>query len=199
MGLNLEYIEGQTPIDEDEKQGLLVRTVSTRSELDEFEQKNIEQAIQWTLKNKFSPDRILDERFIKDVHKRMFDQVWEWAGQFRRTNKNIGNDWTEIPICLRQLLDNCSFWIKKHTFPEDEIAVRFSHELVRIHLFPNGNGRHSRLCADILITHALNKEIFTWGDNADLSKPGNTRKSYLDAIHKADQNDLADLIQFARS
>jgi len=46
MGLKLEYIEGQTPIDEDEKEGLLIRTISTRGELDEFEQANIQQAIE---------------------------------------------------------------------------------------------------------------------------------------------------------
>jgi Fic-DOC domain mobile mystery protein B len=199
MGLDVDYIDGQTPIDEDEKEGLLIETISTRSDLDEFEQKNIEKAVEWTLENKFTLDRILGERFIKEVHKQMFDEVWKWAGKFRRTNKNLGVDWIQIPISLRQLLDNCRYWIQNQTFSEDEIAIRFSYGLVWIHLFPNGNGRHSRLCADILVTHVFNKRAFGWGGTANLSTAGETRTCYLDAIRKADQGDYTDLIRFAKS
>ncbi len=145
MGLSLEYIEGQTPIDEDEKEGLLIKTISTRGELDEFEQVSIQEAVEWSMRRKFTKDQILTEDFILLVHKRMFDSVWDWAGKKRKTNKNIGVDKTQITVEIRKLLDDCRFWIENNTFQPDEIAIRFSHRLVKIHVFPNGNGRHSRL------------------------------------------------------
>ena len=61
MGLDLKYIDGQTPLDEDEKDGLLIKTISTREELDEFEQLNIEKAVEWTISRKFTSDQLLTE------------------------------------------------------------------------------------------------------------------------------------------
>jgi Fic-DOC domain mobile mystery protein B len=198
MGLEFEYIEGQSPLDEDEKEGLIVKTISTRGELDEFEQKNIETAVAWTLSRNFKLDEILSEKFILEVHKRMFGEVWKWAGKFRKSNKNIGVDKFQIPTELRKLIADCRYWLDHKIFEPDEIAVRFKHRLVQIHLFPNGNGRHSRLCADILISHGLKKPIFTWGSK-NLSKKGELRKKYLEAIYAADGGDYELLIEFARS
>jgi Fic-DOC domain mobile mystery protein B len=197
MGLDFEYISGQTPLNEDEKEGLLIKTISTREELDEFEQVNIQQAIEWTLKNKFTRDQILKEEFILLVHKKMFSEVWEWAGAKRKSNKNIGVDKYQITTELRKLLDDCKFWIDKQMFDPDEIAIRFSHRLVQIHVFPNGNGRHSRLIADILIENVFNKPVFTWG-RSDLSKKSNIRKEYLEAIYSADRGDIQPLVDFSR-
>jgi Fic-DOC domain mobile mystery protein B len=196
MGLNFEYIEGQTPLDEDEKEGLLLKTISTRGELDEFEQVNIQDAIEWSIKSKISKEQFLSEDFILLVHKKMFGTVWEWAGTKRNTNKNIGVDKTQISVELRKLIDDCKFWIDYNTFNPEEIAIRFSHRLVKIHLFPNGNGRHSRLVADILISKIFNKPVFTWG-HSDLTRKGPVRKEYLNAIYKADTNDYKPLIDFA--
>ncbi len=198
MGLELEYIKGQTPLDEEEKEDIKIKTISTRSELDEFEQANIEKAIEWSLKRSHLYEKILTVNFIKDVHRRMFSEVWGWAGTFRKTNKNIGVDKYSIEQELHILLDDCKFWIKNKSFPEDEIAIRFKHRLVKIHPFPNGNGRHSRLCADILISQALNKPVFTWGGK-DLTDQGETRTKYLKAIYLADQGNIEPLINFGRS
>jgi Fic-DOC domain mobile mystery protein B len=151
MGLNLNYIEGQTPIDEDEKEGLKISTISTIAELNEFEQLNIEKAFEWILRRKPAADKILTEEFVKELHKRMFGDVWKWAGAFRNSNKNIGVDKYQIGTKLRDLLEDCKYWIEHKTYNEDEIAIRFSHRIVSIHPFPNGNGRHSRLIADCLI------------------------------------------------
>lgn len=197
MGLSLEYIEGQTPIDEEEREGLLIKTISTRGELDEFEQANIQEAVEWSLRRKFSREQILTEYFIMLLHKKMLGTVWEWAGKKRKTNKNIGVDKTQISVEIRKLLDDCMFWMENKTFPPDEIAIRFSHRLVRIHVFPNGNGRHSRLVADILISKVFDRPVFTWG-HSDLSKKGSVRKEYLNAIYKADYDDYESLVQFAR-
>ena len=112
MGLNLEYINGQTPLDEDEKDGLLIQTISTRAELDEFEQQNIEEAFQWVLGRSFKPESIFTEYFIKNLHKRMYNNVWSWAGVFRKTNKNLGIDKWQNPADLKTLCEDALYWVK---------------------------------------------------------------------------------------
>lgn len=198
MGLSLEYGEGQTPLDEDEKVGLLIPTIATRGELDEFEQQNIEQAILWTLKRSFKPEVIFTEGFIRSVHKRMYGDVWAWAGAYRKTNKNIGVEKWQIPTELRYLLDDAKFWFANKTYPPDEMAVRFKHRIVSIHCFPNGNGRHSRLVADIIIEKIFRKPAFTWGA-ASTVKQVDTRAAYLAAVRTADAGNIEPLITFARS
>jgi len=198
MGLKLEYIDGQTPLDEDEKEGLLIKTIATHGELDEFEQANIQQAIEWSISNKFSKEEILSEGFILLLHRKMFNEVWDWAGKIRKTNKNIGVDKYMIPVEIRSLIEDCRYWIENKVFDPDEIAIRFSHRIVQIHVFPNGNGRHSRLIADIIISNLFNKPVFTWGRN-DLSKKGNFRKKYLDAIYQADMGIIQPLVEFSRT
>jgi Fic-DOC domain mobile mystery protein B len=198
MGLDLEYIDGQTPLDEEEKEGLLIPTVATREELDEFEQQNIEQAIQWVLMRSFKLDVIFTEAFVRKVHKRMYADLWAWAGDFRKTNKNLGVDSWQISTELKILLDDAKYWIKNKTYSPDEIAIRFKHRLVSIHCFPNGNGRHSRLMADIIIEKLFRKTAFSWGAN-NLSQQSDTRAAYIAAIKIADKGDLAPLLAFARS
>ena len=151
MGLELQYNEGQTPLDEEEKEGLKIKTIFTQGDLDEFEQLNIEKAIEWTIHTNLKAERILTEKFIKDLHKKMYGDVWKWAGQFRLTDKNIGVNWTQIGIELKNLIDDIKYWIENKTFSPEEIAIRFKHRIVSIHCFPNGNGRHSRMMADIII------------------------------------------------
>ncbi|MEZ5056513.1 MAG: mobile mystery protein B [Saprospiraceae bacterium] len=197
MGLKLKYEEGQTPIDENEKQGLKIKSITTQSELDEFEQLNIEKAVEWTISKKFKPEQILTEKFVKDLHKRMYKDVWKWAGEFRKSEKNIGITWTQIGIELRKLLDDTSFWIEHKTYPPDEIAIRFKHRLVSIHCFPNGNGRHSRLMADILIESISNQDVFSW-NHSNMVKADETRKAYINALREADKGQILPLIEFAR-
>lgn len=198
MGLALEYLDGQTPLDEEEKEGLLIPTIATRGELDEFEQQNIEQAVQWTLGRSFKPDTVFTRDFVCIVHKRMYADVWAWAGEFRKTNKNIGVDKWQIPTELRYLLDDVRFWHVNNTYPPDEIAVRFKHRIVSIHCFANGNGRHSRLMADIIIEKIYKLPVFTWGA-ANLSSEGDARAAYLRAVKAADKGDCSLLLEFARS
>ena len=200
MGLEIEYLPGQTPIDEQEKEGLKILTISTTGELDEFEQKNIEQAVQWTIGRRIKADKLVSEQFIRSLHMRMYGEVWKWAGQFRKTEKNIGVESWRIPTDLRQLLGDTIYWIENDTFPEDEIAIRFKHGIVSIHCFPNGNGRHSRLMADLIVEKIFNRKIFTWGQsNSILSKESNSRSIYLKALKKADKGHFSDLLKFARS
>ncbi|HRN26643.1 MAG TPA: mobile mystery protein B [Ignavibacteriaceae bacterium] len=198
MGLDINYSDGQTPLEEEEKDGLLINSVTTRGELDEFEQLGVEKANEWLLNRNFGFEKILTEDFAKNLHRIMFADVWSWAGEFRKTNKNIEVDKSMITIELKNLFDDCKYWIENKTFSEDEIAVRLSHRIVLIHPFANGNGRHSRLIADILINKGFGKSYFTWGSKS-LIKIGEARSVYLKALREADNLDYDALILFARS
>lgn len=198
MGLKPTYTYGQTPLDEDEKEGLLSNSVTTRWELDQLEQLNIEKAIHWTIHRKFGEDLILSEEFIKKLHKRMLGDVWRWAGTFRRSDKNLGVEWTRIGVELKMLLDDTKYWIRHKTYDPDEIAIRFKHKLVKIHCFPNGNGRHSRLMADILIEKVFKREVFSW-NRSNMVRPDHIRREYIKAIQQADQGVIGPLLQFARA
>ena len=198
MGLDLIYNVGQTPLDEDEKEGLLFKSIATRGELDEFEQQNIEDAIQWSLTRKFKTDQILSESFLQELHKRMYSNVWKWAGEYRKTNKNIGVDKLEIPVALRSLIDDASYWLEHNVYVPEEFTIRFKHRLVSIHCFPNGNGRHSRMIADIIIEKIFQQPVFSWGSK-NLSNENDSREKYLKALRKADKGDFELLLKFARS
>lgn len=198
MGLNLDYNNGQTPLDEEEKEGLLIPTITTKGELDEFEQQNVEEAIQWVLGRSLKAETIFTERFVKSLHKRMYGDVWKWAGNFRHSDKNLGIDKWQIPVALKTLLEDALFWVQNETYNPDEIAIRFKHRIVSIHCFSNGNGRHSRLMADIIVDKIYKRSVFSWGA-ANLSANGNERKIYLQAVKEADNGNYHNLIDFARS
>lgn len=198
MGLTIEYIDGQTPLSEEEKDGLKILAITTREELDEFEQLNIEKAIQWTFGNKLNADQLFSEKFIKNLHKKMYGEVWKWAGNFRHSEKNIGIKSYLIPIQLKQLLDDALFWEANKTYSAEESATRFKHRLVSIHCFANGNGRHSRLMADLIMEKLHQKTFFSWG-STNLIKATETRNNYIQAVKKADNHEIQPLIDFANS
>ena len=194
MGLN----SGQTPIDPEEYAGLKISSIATQKELNEFEQNNIENALEWLLGNKLSQDGILNISFVLELHKQMFSDVWKWAGQIRLTNKNIGVDKFMIIAELGKLLEDAKYWIENRTFPADEIAIRFKHRIVKIHAFPNGNGRHSRIMADIISSRIFEINEFSWGGNS-LYDEGKARNRYIKALQAADSGNYESLIEFSRS
>ena len=198
MGLNLKYIDAQTPLDEEEKEDLKIKSITTQNELDEFEQLNIEKAVEWTMRVNLKPEKILTEKFIKDLHKKMYDDIWRWAGEFRKTDKNIGINWTQIGIELKNLIDDTKYWIENKTYSPEEIAIRFKHRIVAIHCFPNGNGRHSRMMADIIIESIFGKEIFSW-HKSNMVRADETRKEYIIALREADNGNIKPLIKFAEN
>jgi Fic-DOC domain mobile mystery protein B len=187
--------EDATSLTPEEREGLIPSHVALRHELNELEQENILFATTWA----FSRRRDLySEAFARNLHKRMFDRVWDWAGEYRRTDKNIGVPAWQIQTRLRQALDDARYWMTNQTFPADEYALRFHHALVFIHPFPNGNGRWSRLMADLAIT-ALGGQRFSWGAGGDLGEADQTRGAYIQALRAADGHDFSPLIAFARS
>lgn len=195
MALALDYQSGQTPIDADELAQLVPKHITTQSQLNEWEQANIVEALKWLKRARHSA--VLTEKFCRELHKRMFGKTWKWAGSFRRSDKNIGCEWHQIPVRLRQLLDNTQFWVNDKVFPLDEIAVRFHHQLVLVHAYPNGNGRHSRLMTDCLLREAGGKP-FSWGQEAEFVADSGVRAAYLDALRQADVGDMSKLTAFVR-
>ncbi len=194
--IEFEYPEGATPVDHDEAEGLKLTHITTHGELDRWEQDNILEAKAWTDKTK--PGNILNEQFIKTLHKRMFGNVWKWAGQFRQSDKNIGGPWHQVSTSLRNLCDDTALWIELREESPDLIAVRFHHRLVSIHPFPNGNGRHAREMTNLLLKNILKHPEFTWGGE-NLLEANSTRKQYIESLHAADKGDYMPLLKFVRT
>jgi Fic-DOC domain mobile mystery protein B len=186
--------EHATPLTPEAREGLIPSHVTLQSELNELEQENILEADAWALLRKRDP---VSEPFGRNLHRRMFRNVWNWAGTYRKSNTNFGVDWQLILPRLYEAMEQTKFWIENKTFPPDEIAVRFHHTLVSIHPFLNGNGRWSRLMADILIVK-LGGKRFSWGGGS-LRKADAPRKIYIDALKSADNQDFAPIFAFARS
>lgn len=187
--------DGNTPLSPEERLGLIPSYITLRRELNEAEQINITEGEQWARRH---PRELLDEGFLRELHRRMFGEVWSWAGEYsKENNRRIGSDSYQIPLDLRQLLDDVRYWIQNETYSPDEAVLRFHHRLTQTHPFPNGNGRFSRLAADLLASR-LGQPYFTWG-RTNLIEVGETRRQYLDALRAADRHDIEPLLAFARS
>lgn len=183
--------DNSTPLTEEEKHGL-IPWITTRAELNEIESLGIFNAEKWLLTSK--KKYLLSEKFIKLLHKKMFEDIWQWAGTFRTTERNIGVAPYAISSELQKLFDDVNYWIENNTYPLLEIGARFHHRLVYIHPFPNGNGRHARIMADLLM-QKLKQKPLNWGQKS-LLEISELRKNYINALRKADRGDYMFLIQF---
>jgi len=197
--MNFDYPPGASPLDPDELEGLRLSHITNRAELDRWEQDNIIEAETWAFrKTNITKDDLLSVDFIRLLHKRMFRNVWKWAGEFRSSEKNIGVECWSIGPTSKILLDDVQFWIEQNVYSPDEIGARFHHRLVAIHPFANGNGRHARLMADLLLVHLLKQSRFSWGSK-NLVKTGDCRDRYIASLQAADQRDYSLLLEFIRS
>lgn len=188
--------EANTPLAPEEREGLIPSYITLRRELNQAEQVNIDKGDRWAFNSRARHD-LMSEHFLCELHRRMYGDVWRWAGQLRTTPRNIGVDAWKIAPDLRLLHNDLAYWIEHQSYPSDEIAVRFHHRLVAIHPFPNGNGRCSRLAADLLAAR-LGQPRFTWG-RGDLAAIAELRRRYVDALKAADKGVIEPLIAFARS
>lgn len=190
--MRFEYAPGATPINPDEARGLIPAHLTLQRELNEYEEANILEATEWLFgRNRGDP---LDEQFVRTVHRRMFSHTWQWAGEARRSDKNIGVPWLEIPVRLHQMLGDVRTQIEYKAYSPVEIAARYHHRLVSIHVFPNGNGRHARLMADLLLMQ-LEGHRFEWG-RGSLTAAGELRARYIAALQAADGGDCRPLLEF---
>ena len=195
--------EGATPLTAEETLGLIPSFVATREDLNAIEQAGIATARSWAMRSPVARrvEQVLDELFVRRLHRQMFEQVWRWAGVYRTTERNIGIDPAGIPVAVRCMVDDARVWVDPSTtwITPERACLQVHHQMVAIHPFPNGNGRHARLFADLLAIR-LGLAPFTWGA-ADLTAAGPDRGAYLAALRRADRdrNDLDDLVKFARS
>lgn len=195
---NGDTTDGTTPITPEEALELRI-SVQTREELNEFERENILEASAWAMSSRtLQREDLLTEAFMCDLHRRMFSRVWLWAGRFRTTERNMGRPVHSLAMYVRTLLDDARYWGEHKTFSVVESAVRFHHRLVSIHPWVNGNGRHARLMADILVC-SQGGESLSWGRGIDLVAPSNVRALYLQALREADEGNFASLLRFASS
>jgi Fic-DOC domain mobile mystery protein B len=189
--------DGNTPLTAAEEADI-IPALATKKQLNQWERANILLAFDWAL----APRNIrrhgpLTDAYVRNLHRRMFDQTWKWAGLYRATEKNLGIPHHQIREAIGILLGDTRYQIERQTYPPDEIAVRFHHRLVFIHPFANGNGRHARLMADVLAMKQ-GRRVFSWG-STDIARRGDFRRSYIDALKAADRNDVRPLLVFARS
>ncbi|MBL4838204.1 MAG: mobile mystery protein B [Kordiimonadaceae bacterium] len=189
--------DGASQLDPDEQAGLRPTWITTRGELNQAEADNIAAAVAWSQQKTRQRNDLLTPNYVLNLHKRMFNDVWRWAGGYRRTAKNIGVDANRISAELMQRLSDVRYWVENETMPKDEIAVRFHHQLVFVHPFPNGNGRHSRLMADMLCAQ-LGRPLFTWGGSS-LLEDSEVRARYIATLKLADAYNISPLLEFARS
>ncbi|WP_395091451.1 mobile mystery protein B [Armatimonas sp.] len=205
--MTFDYPEGATPLDPDTIQGL-IPGLTTQGELNEFEARNIASALQWALRSRTLKRDLLTSNGLTRLHERMFNITWRWAGQFRKRETNIGVVPTQIPVALAALCGDVAYQVEHQVFGWDELAVRFHHRLVLIHPFPNGNGRHARLAADLLM-HYQGLPMFSWGarsitEGANtggtlLTQSSDVRSAYLSALRQADRGDFEPLLAFVRT
>jgi Fic-DOC domain mobile mystery protein B len=189
--------DGNMPLSPEEQDDL-IPDLTTKEELNEWERQNILEAYTWVLEPRnLKGQNPFAEAYVREMHLRMFDQTWKWAGTYRATGKNIGIPHYQIREALAILLGDARYWVEHQTFEPDELAIRFHHHLVWIHPFANGNGRHARLMADVIV-RKQGRPVFTWG-GADIVRAGDFRRSYIDALRAADKNDIRPLLAFARS
>jgi Fic-DOC domain mobile mystery protein B len=190
---DMQYPEGATPLDPNELGGLKHKHITTQGELDQLEQANIESGLQWLSRQRA---HVLTDDFVVTLHKQLFGDVWDWAGTFRKTGKNIGIDPNHIPVELRSLMGDAKYWADNKTYSSQEAAVRLHHRLTKIHPFPNGNGRHARIMADTVLKKVYGAEPIDWAGGHDLQKMNERRTTYIAALKAADRGDIGPLLQF---
>ncbi|HCB03873.1 MAG TPA: mobile mystery protein B [Nocardioides sp.] len=190
---------GATPLEDEELEGLKPAWIATRGDLNEAEFDNILAAQQAWDRRRLNMARLLDDKTIRDLHRDMFGEVWDWAGTYRRTEKNIGIDPIRISVAVHDLVEDAKYWFDTDDpLAFDNAAVKFHHKLVSVHPFPNGNGRHAREMTDLLL-RAVSRPPFTWGGGANLGSDNAVRNTYIRALREADFGDYATLNEFVRS
>ncbi|MFD4327591.1 mobile mystery protein B [Nocardioides sp. NPDC058538] len=199
-----ETQDGETPIDEDDREFLMpaYAHITTRDELNLAEATNIVFGIRWLNRaGHLQAEEVLDQWFLRDLHRNMFGRVWTWAGRNRTRQTNIGVDPGVITERWAQLLDQARGWIEYEAYSPDEICVRLHHRLASIHPFTNGNGRHARVTANKLAESlglsTPGRYRYEWGFDATPAKRESSRRAYLDALHTADGGDYRVLVELA--
>jgi Fic-DOC domain mobile mystery protein B len=189
-----EQPDDATPLRPEEAAALRTPVVDRR-QLNEIEAANVAAGRRWAMRSR--KDCLADD-YLCELHKRMFGDVWRWAGDYRTFDVNIGNTpFVQVPMAVREALGDAQYWVEHDTYAPAELAVRVHHRLVLIHPFVNGNGRCTRLLADVVIKR-LKADLLSWG-SASLVETGKARAAYVAALREADGHNLEPLLVFAQS
>lgn len=187
-------IADATPLDDISGLKLDTSKPYTMDEIYLYEAKNITKA---TLKYlSLVPDKKLAPfsfEWLLLLHKEMFGEVWEWAGKLRQVELSIGVKAYLVSTEIKKLVDDLEFWEQNKSFDVIETASRIHHRAVQIHPFLNGNGRWSRMLANIYLKQN-GLQPTKWNENL-LSKENLDRDDYIKALKKADDGDYRDLIK----
>lgn len=198
MALTDPHAPGATPLSPEDLEGLKV-PVTTHGELNELEAANIVKGQEWALRSRSTRvPQILTDGYVQRLHREMYGEVWEWAGQYRLADTNIGVTHATIRTELRAVCDDARYWIEHGTYFPEELAIRLHHRLIKVHLFRNGNGRHGRMLADLLLLRHFKAARLSWG-GGDLGRAGPRRETYIAGMRAADAHDYRVLLGFCRS
>lgn len=193
--MELNSPPGATPIDIDDLEDLIPR-LTLREELNEFEERNIYIAYIAARKSRKLKHNLLNIDSLTWLHHQMFNKTWKWAGKFRTRETNIGVPAHQIRDQIAILCADAKYWLENSTYSLTEYAVRIHHKLAQIHPFVNGNGRHARLIADLIMLYNKQPEL-NWGGKGQMETESLIRERYLKALKKADGGKYGDLIKFA--
>ena len=108
--MDFKAAKGATPIDDEQKKGL-IPNLTTQAELNEFEATNILKATLWAKASRKMKTELLEFSGVFLLHKKMFEDTWEWAGGRRLKDTNIGIDPNGIQENLNILLGDVKYWL----------------------------------------------------------------------------------------
>jgi Fic-DOC domain mobile mystery protein B len=203
MALIGKNVPGETPLSDQDLQGLKLPLLTTRGQLSAVEGPNIVSGKQWALGARRSQlPGMLSIEYLQELHRQMFRDVWQWAGEIRPTQ--LENAFASSVPDIRPHLaglyaDAVEFWLADPKMGPDEFAVRVHHRVVKIHPFRNGNGRHSRLLADLILEKHYQVKPFTWGGGGDLGNSDPNRQQYLECLRAADKGEYDPLLKLCRA
>jgi Fic-DOC domain mobile mystery protein B len=199
MALTGAHARGATPLGPEDLRGLNLTHITTYGDLNEAEAANIISGQEWALRARINNlTAMLTDEYLQRLHAKMYGAIWKWAGNYRKHDTNLGTQHPLIRTDLRQFFDDARYWVEHHSFDPTEIAIRTHHRIVKVHPFPNGNGRHSRMLADVLLIRHFKIDRLPWGGGT-LSNTDPNRTTYINALRDADGGDYAPLIAFARA
>jgi|SRR5882672_605082 len=200
MALIGNPIPGETPLREEDLKDLKLPWIKTREQLNEVEGENIVSAKEWALKSRNAalPGMLSDE-YIQSLHKRMYRDVWKWAGKIRHheLQNEFASKPSQIRIDLKNAYNDAKYWLEHLKLGPEEFAVQVHHRIVRVHPFHNGNGRHARLMADLILERHFKLAPLQWGGGSALDNDEPNRANYISALKAADAGDYGALLRLS--
>ena len=197
----LEPGYGETPIPGDELAALVPHVIDTlaapitRADIYDLEsavlQDVTETQLAAALDGSLTLDDLLNDYFLRDLHTQLYGDIWMWAGRWRQYEVNIGVAPEHIAVELRSAMGNIGYrWERAADWTPRELGVAVHAEAVRVHPFTDGNGRTTRLLADLVFIAAQDPAELQYDWNID-------KRGYIEHLREFDRHrNVADLAAF---